>query len=171
MKKRMLIIDDDAEVRASMKSVLEGVGHQVWAAADAQAARTELGCSPMDLVLLDLNLPRQSGWELFEWIKRQRPLLPIILITGMPGQYPIALLAGAAALMEKPIEVTDLLKVIDQLLLAPNETPLRSTCAYPGQTLHVSAAQQAGARPKTGASSLTPASFGGPLLAKPWKRS
>ena len=40
-----------------------------------------------DLLLLDLNLPCQSGWDVFERLTTRYPLVPVIIITGMPNQY------------------------------------------------------------------------------------
>ena len=40
-----------------------------------------------DLLLLDLNLPSQSGWDVFERLTTRYPLVPVIIITGMPNQY------------------------------------------------------------------------------------
>jgi CheY-like chemotaxis protein len=51
-----------------------------------------------DLLLLDLNLPDQSGWDIFEELTRRQPFVPVINITGMPNQHCTAVAAGAGAL-------------------------------------------------------------------------
>ncbi|HXI53740.1 MAG TPA: response regulator, partial [Candidatus Saccharimonadales bacterium] len=68
MKKTVLIVDDDASVRRSIQKVLCAESYQVLAAADGQEALARLDCTPVDLVLLDINLPTRNGWEVFESI-------------------------------------------------------------------------------------------------------
>lgn len=140
MNKRVLIVDDDAGVRESMKRVLEAAGYEVVLSADGPEAESQFAPGEIDLVLLDLNLPSQSGWELFEHLSREYPLVRVIIITGMPNQYETALAAGVGALMEKPIEVPELLKSMKALLAEPNEARLQRMCGFLEITEHVSAA-------------------------------
>jgi len=69
-----------------------------------------------DLVLLDLNMPRQNGWATFEKISEFNPLTPIIIITGRPDQSGSAAVARVGALMEKPFDVPLLIEVVQQLI-------------------------------------------------------
>ena len=137
MKKHVLIVDDDAAVRQSIKKVLEGAGYAVATASDGEEANVQFVPTQVDLVLLDLNLPIRSGWDVFERLTTRYPFVPIIIITGMPNQYRTALSAGAGALMEKPIEVTALLKTMDELLAEPEEARLRRMCGYKEDTRYV----------------------------------
>ncbi len=139
MKKRVLIVDDDAAVRQSVTRVLEAAEYEVAAAADGQEAILRFVPGQIDLVLLDLNLPHQSGWDVFERLTTRYPLVPIIIITGLPDQYPTALAAGASALMEKPLEVPVLLKTMDELMAEPKEARLRRMCGYQQDTRHLRA--------------------------------
>lgn len=125
MKKRVLVVDDDAAVRDSLEKVLRGAGYDVALAGGGFEALGRCDLEQFDLALLDLNLPNQSGWDVFEPLTTQHPLLPIIIITGMPNQYHTALAAGAGALMEKPIEVPALLKTMEELLAEPKADRLR----------------------------------------------
>jgi CheY-like chemotaxis protein len=137
MKKRVFIVDDDASVRQSIKKVLEGAGYAVMAASDGEEAIAQFVPDQIDLVLLDLNLPTRSGWDVFERMTTRYPFVPIIIITGMPNQYRTALAAGASALVEKPIEVPILLKALEELLAEPKETHLRRICGYQDDTRYV----------------------------------
>lgn len=137
MKARVLVIDDDASVRDSMKKVLEEAGYEVVLAAGGLEALGRSDLERMDLVLLDLNLTNQSGWDVFEPLTRDHPFLPVIIITGLPNQYSTALTAGAGALMEKPIEVPALLKTMEELLAEPREDRLRRLCGYLDDTRYV----------------------------------
>jgi CheY-like chemotaxis protein len=136
MKKTVLVFDDDAAVRQSVRKVLEGAGYEVAAASDGEEAVVQFVPEQIDLVLLDLNLPLRSGWDVFERLTTWYPFVPVIIITGMPNQYRTALAAGASALMEKPIDVPALLKTLGELLTEPMETRLRRMCGYQQDTKH-----------------------------------
>jgi hypothetical protein len=62
--------------------------------------------------------------------------MPLIIITGMPDQYPTALAAGVGALMEKPIDAPALLRTMEELLAEPAEARLRRMCGYQQDTRH-----------------------------------
>jgi DNA-binding response OmpR family regulator len=138
MKKRVLIVDDDTAVSGSMKRVLEGAGYAVSLTMDSEDASVQFLPEQTDLLLLDLNLPTRSGWDVFESLTRRCPFVPVIIVTGMPNQLPTALAAGASALMEKPVEPVALLKTIGEVLSEGNETRLRRLCGYQADTRHVS---------------------------------
>jgi two-component system chemotaxis response regulator CheY len=136
-KKRVLVVDDDAAVRQSISKVLEGAGYEVAAASEGGDAVRQFGSARFDLVLLDLNLPARSGWDVFEHLTTRYPLVPIIIITAMPDQYQTARAAGVGALMEKPIDVPALLKTMGELLVEPKEARLRRLCGYQQDTKHL----------------------------------
>jgi len=137
MKQRVLVIDDDASVRESLRKVLQGAGYEVTTAGDGEEAVTRFVPGQIDLVLLDLSLPFRNGWDVFERLTTQHPTLPLIIITGMPDQYPTALAAGVGALMEKPIDAPALLKTMAALLAEPAEERLRRMCGYQENTRHL----------------------------------
>jgi DNA-binding NtrC family response regulator len=137
MKQRVLIVDDDASVRESIRKVLKGAGYEVTTAADAEEATVKFVPEETDLVLLDLNLRSRSGWDVFEQLTTHHPMIPIIIITGLPNQYQTALAAGVGALIEKPIEVASLLETVDELLAEPKEARLRRMCGYQLDTRHL----------------------------------
>lgn len=137
MKGRVLIVDDDPAVRKSLRRVLNGAGYEVAATPDGEQAATRFATGRFDLVLLDLNLARESGWDVFERLTAQYPLVPIIIITGMTGQFRTALAAGVGALLEKPVEVPTLLTTMEKLLAEPAEARLRRMCGYQDDTQYV----------------------------------
>ncbi|SPE60055.1 Response regulator receiver protein (modular protein) [Verrucomicrobia bacterium] len=144
MRRRVLIIDDDPAVRASISRVLQAAGYDVATAGNAQDATVRFGSESIDLVLLDLNLPPESGWDVFERLSARLPLVPIIIITGMTNQARTALAAGVGALFEKPIEVPALLETMDQLFAESPETRLRRMCGYQDDTRIVRSQQHGG---------------------------
>jgi two-component system, cell cycle sensor histidine kinase and response regulator CckA len=137
MKTRVLVADDDAPVRESLKRVLEETDYEVVLAADGQQTIDRFTSERIDLVILDINLPIKSGWDAFEQVTGQNPLVPVIIITGLPNRHPVALAAGAGALMEKPIEVPALLKTMEELLAEPKENRLRRLCGQLPDTRYV----------------------------------
>lgn len=121
---RLLVVDDDPEVRESLAAVLREEGYQVLTAAGGhQALSLAAGASP-DLVLLDLNMPDQSGWDTFEQLTRDNPLLPVLVVTARANQLFTALSAGVGALLEKPLDIPALLETVSALLAEPAEVRL-----------------------------------------------
>ncbi len=136
-KHRVLVVDDDAAIRAAMKPVLEEAGYEVVLAADGETAVGRFASEPFDLLILDLNLPHLQGWDVFERVTTRDPLIPVIIITAMPDQFRTALAAGVGALMEKPVDVPALLAVMDQLLAERKENHLLRLYGHLRDTRHL----------------------------------
>ncbi len=77
----ILIVEDEPEITALLRSYLERDGHRVVAAADGEAALRAVEASTPDLVVLDLMLPRLDGWEVSRRIRTLMPV-PIIMLTA-----------------------------------------------------------------------------------------
>ena len=125
MKKTLLIADDDLSVRKSLGRVLMDAGYTVVEAADGAQAVEQFKTGQIDLLLLDIGLPLRHGWNAFESITSQAPAFPIIVVTGTDSPYDTAVAAGVGALLEKPLDVGQLLKTINELLAEPGEARLR----------------------------------------------
>ena len=123
-KGKILLADDDDEVLAALSSVLTSEGYEVIVAKNGREAIEHFQEQHIDVALLDLNMPVKGGWEAFERLTTIHPLLQVIVITARPDQYPLALAAGVAALMEKPLDLRLLLQTIDELLVEPMEKRL-----------------------------------------------
>jgi DNA-binding response OmpR family regulator len=139
MKKRILVVDDDESVRMSLKKVLEEAGYEVVLAGGGLEAAVRFEPGQFDLLVLDLVLPNQSGWDVFERLTTRRPVVPVIIITGLPNQQSTAKMAGAGALFEKPIEPIGLLERIAELLAEPPERRLERLCGRVEDTKYVRA--------------------------------
>src|SRR5438477_4962925 len=113
---KLLIADDDLAVRESLKKVLEETGYEVLCAADGEEAESTFTSQRIDLLLLDLDLPKQNGWNVFGLVSALNPLVPIIIITGLGQELDFRLAPGVSAFFEKPIEVPALLETIKDLL-------------------------------------------------------
>jgi DNA-binding response OmpR family regulator len=125
MNSRIMVLDDEPQIRQSLLKLLRAEGYEVVLAANGQEALERFDRENIDLLLLDLNLPLKSGWDVFERVTALNPLLPIIIITGRDKQRDLAAAAGVGALMEKPLDVTLLLRTITELLAEPPESRLK----------------------------------------------
>lgn len=139
MKKRVLIVEDDPSVGQSLKQVLEGANYEVIWATDGQQGIDAFATEDIDLLILDINLPKKQGWDVFEEMTNKNPLIPIIVATGLVNQREVAKLAGVGALLEKPIEVPMLLQVMEELLVEPKENRLRRLCGHLSDTRYAPA--------------------------------
>ena len=120
MKKRLLLVDDDPAVRRMLFRVLAEEGYSVITAATDQEALRDLSENSVDLLLLELKLPLEDGWNNLERLIAARPSLPLIIITARPNQPFPALSHRLGALLEKPLDLPTLLRTIHDLL---EETP------------------------------------------------
>ncbi len=81
--RRVLLVDDDELILDAMPAMIEAQGHRVLTASGGQAALAILAAgAPVDLVVLDLNMPGMNGAETLRLLRRTRPELPVILATG-----------------------------------------------------------------------------------------
>ena len=114
--KCILLVDDDPTVRDSLNDVLTEEDYFVIAAENGQQALELASTWPVDLVLLDLNMPVKNGWDTFEQLTADHPLVPIIIATARPNQLFTAVGAGVGALLEKPMDIAMLLRTVKRLL-------------------------------------------------------
>ncbi len=114
----ILIIDDEADVLASLDELMRTEGYQTAVASTAAAGLEKLGKEPFDLVLLDISLPDSNGIDVLRTIKRDSPELPVIMITAYDSSQ-IAFQAsreGAESYITKPWDNDKLLLEIGNLL-------------------------------------------------------
>jgi CheY-like chemotaxis protein len=121
VKKKILLVDDDAAIRQILVRLLQEEGYYVLTGANGVEALALVEATKFDLVLLDLNMPVKDGWATFEQLTTKNPLLPVILITARPNQLFPALAAGVGALLEKPLDFVKLFDTVRDLLEEPPE--------------------------------------------------
>ncbi|MEW5723615.1 MAG: response regulator [Thermodesulfobacteriota bacterium] len=129
MPKTILLIDDDADTRIYMGTILRRGGYQVLTAADGQEGWQKIQKNRPDLVLLDIMMPRRSGMNLLAELKGHPEFrhIPVFVITGvgqMTGvdlqKYMVGQPGGESvrpeAFLEKPIKPDKLLKTVKEFL-------------------------------------------------------
>ena len=80
MKKHILIVDDEQNIREVCKELLEEEGYKVTLAVDGQDALEKMDFDVFDLFLVDMAMPRMDGLELMKMIKKKQPLAVIIIL-------------------------------------------------------------------------------------------
>jgi CheY-like chemotaxis protein len=116
--KRILVVEDDRDLRFVIRMVLERAGYEVAEAPDGVAAVESIRTEPPDLIIADLTMPVMSGAELVDEV-RSNPattLIPIVLMTGR--QVALATSQRVDAVVTKPFEPADLLARIDRVFHA-----------------------------------------------------
>ena len=117
MKQRILVVDDDAELRALLQSYLGAQGYEVVAVESGQALRRELAAGSFDLVILDLMLPGDDGLSLCREL-RATSSLPILMLTARGDELDriVGLEMGADDYLPKPFHPRELLARIRSIL-------------------------------------------------------
>jgi signal transduction histidine kinase/CheY-like chemotaxis protein/ABC-type amino acid transport substrate-binding protein len=122
-KATVLLVDDEEMIRESAAAVLESLGLSVLAAEDGLQALEVLQRhgAEVDIVLMDLTMPRMDGREAFQQIRRAWPLLPVILSSGYSEQESIQdfMGRGLAAFLQKPYTLQSLEETVLGALAKP----------------------------------------------------
>jgi CheY-like chemotaxis protein len=133
---RILIVDDDNAVRTTIKLLLERAGHSVVAASDGRSGLAQLETDEFDLLFLDIFMPGMDGIETMRLVHQQRPLVPIIVISGNPilpdsGKMPdfltMATKLGAVSSLQKPFKPAALIDAVNKCLEAARRSSVSAT--------------------------------------------
>lgn len=114
------MVEDDADVGAVLRGLLEGAGYRVDAAADGAAAVARVKVERPDAIVLDVMLPGLNGFDVCQELKfhRDTNLIPILMLTALDDRESMrkGLWVGANAYLRKPVEASELLRVLRRLL-------------------------------------------------------
>jgi len=118
---RILLIDDDDDVRSTLKQILEREGYRVLEASDGNQGLKIFKEKPIDLIITDLIMPEKDGMEIIIEIQRDYPKTKLIAISGggkigAEHYLEIAKRTGAMLTLQKPVERKSLLEAIQNLL-------------------------------------------------------
>lgn len=117
----ILVIDDDAAIRGSVRRLLERAGHTVLEAADGAAGIQQLQTALVELVITDIYMPGEDGFATIRRVRRDWPAIKIITMSGGSRAGPADLNAGAAAMgaartLSKPFDAKDLIEAVRSVL-------------------------------------------------------
>ena len=115
---RVLVVDDDDEMRALLRRTLEFDGYEVIDKDRGMHVIEALRGAPFDLIILDKEMPGLTGLDLLPILSREFPDVPVVLVTAFGGPHVAAsaIRLGAASYLEKPFRLGQLRQVIDSLL-------------------------------------------------------
>ena len=117
--KRVLLVDDDTEIVESMRTVLESRGYEILVARDGNQGLMMAEKEEPDLVVLDMMMPKRSGFLVLDKLRRSRPVpMRVIMITANEGSRhkAYAEMLGVDDYIRKPFAMDRLLASIDKLL-------------------------------------------------------
>ena len=128
--KKILIVDDDPDIRHGMHVRLKANHYDTSFAGDAVSCMTEARKQKPDLIILDLGLPAGDGFVVMERLKEIPALavIPIIIVSArdIRANQERALKAGATAFLQKPVDDAELLEIIRKILGEPVKPEERS---------------------------------------------
>jgi DNA-binding response OmpR family regulator len=118
---RVLVVDDDADIREGVHDVLAACGHSVLEAANGAIGLRQLANNNVDLVLMDILMPDKEGIETIQEIRRVQPDKRILAMSGCEARHDyldFARYLGADAVLTKPFQPAELLEAIGSVLTA-----------------------------------------------------
>jgi two-component system nitrogen regulation response regulator NtrX len=119
--KRILIVDDDAQIRTLLRTVLESRGYVVWHASDGVEAAGLMQTETPDLVVTDIFMPEADGFEVLAAIKKAHPDMPVIVVSGSQITPNVDFLhlagrLGAYSVLHKPFRPQELIDAVERAL-------------------------------------------------------
>lgn len=116
--KRLLVVDDDAQIRMVLSDRLEASGYEVLQAENGLKAIEQVENLPPDVVLLDMQMPVMDGMEVLSILEKTAPQLPVIILTahGSIETAVEAMKRGAADYLPKPCRPDHILLVVERVL-------------------------------------------------------
>ncbi len=118
-KKRVLLVDDDAEIIESIRYALESKGYEIFIARDGNQGLAMAESEDPDLVILDMMMPKRSGFLVLEKLRRTREVpVRVIMITANEGSRhkAYAEMLGVDDYIRKPFAMDKLVDTVQRLL-------------------------------------------------------
>lgn len=115
MGSRVLVVDDDPNIRSLIAVTLRRAGFEIEAAQDGTTAMTFLRNAEFDVIVLDLMMPRMSGWQLLDLLRGERPkdeLPRVVIVSAAPTSDVHAMPDPVSAVLTKPFDVGELVRTV-----------------------------------------------------------
>jgi CheY-like chemotaxis protein len=117
---RVLVVEDDPDLRQALRTVLESESYEILVAEHGEDALAQIVDITPDVILLDMRMPRMDGWAFADRYRQMPgPHAPIIVISAAADAARNATEIGAAGYVPKPFEIARLLAAIDRCGVAP----------------------------------------------------
>lgn len=116
-KLRIAVVEDHDDLREAMVEALSSQGHEVVAMADAEVFSQVVVAMPVDLVIVDLNLPGEDGLSLTKRLRRSNPKLGLIIVSarGLVQEKTLGYESGADIYLTKPVALQELVAAVQSL--------------------------------------------------------
>ena len=110
--KRVLVVDDDPDIRELLFTALEDEGFEVVPAGNGEEALAIIRTFRPDVIVLDLMMPVMDGWQFAAELRSRDEDIPLVLLSAAPDLESHAKTLAAAEIIEKPFELSELLPKI-----------------------------------------------------------
>jgi len=116
MKARILVVDDEKEVRELLADILTSEDHEVQTSADGTEGLALFSHDHFDIVFTDLGMPGISGWQVAEEVKKISITTPVAVITGWEVKMDASELKkrGVDFIVNKPFQIQHMLKLVEK---------------------------------------------------------
>jgi CheY-like chemotaxis protein len=116
MSKKVLVVDDESDVRTFLRTLLKKHGYEVVTADDGVQGLKLVKENKPDLITLDLMMPKQSGTDMYRKLQKDKELvkIPVIVISGLSGRH--LAVPEPLAVFDKPIDADKFMDVVEKAL-------------------------------------------------------
>lgn len=113
----ILVVDDDEAMRQMFESILDSEEFTVACAASVSEAKNVLAEMEFDVVISDIKMPKETGYDLLKFVKHNYPKIGVILMTGYGDIYSVkdALLLGAEEYIQKPFKAFEIKVMVERV--------------------------------------------------------
>jgi two-component system cell cycle response regulator CpdR len=115
---RILIVDDEAQIRDLLALAFEDAGYVVKTAVDGRDAVAILAGEPFDVMLSDVTMPEMNGHELAQWVAAHRPATRTALMSGFDAECHECAYSPRCHLIAKPFRSREVVAFVEQVLSA-----------------------------------------------------
>jgi CheY-like chemotaxis protein len=118
--RKILIVDDNADIRSFLKLALETAGYSVQAATNGEEALALQRKDPADILITDIFMPERDGFELIDAMRSEFPHVKVVVISGGPKSptrkyLSDAALMGVEVTLQKPFDIETLVRTLESL--------------------------------------------------------